>query len=445
MGNLRSSFTEARKGQRAYRSRGSQNSIVSDLQYDVNTVKRVIVPTIDNELVVFSAPIHKVLNFNVKLPKNGGGVYSVNEIRCSHVNAQTSDNDSLKIAKSKEMCVFCELAKLENRQQWDKINSEYGESFRDLTKDEKKAIFQNIQKTHTVESAFKSSTDEQGNTTLSTTSKNYLLLLEVETSSADGKTVAKNSDGTPKIKPVLLPTTATRLEKFKSAVDMTMDVGGLVYENLHPIIENEGTDLEEEVLIGWVEFLLKFPDASKKAESAKNLNIVALPHNQSIVNDEFILSLESDLATYEKDADFTVSTVFKNLKIHKREDAIQFIADREDENGNVISGEEYFDLLRAKYRKETVEEGSEYLSDTEHEEKLFNQVIERLEGKKEDEQSTETKPQEETPLETEKEVEVEVEVEEEPKPKTKRGRKPKEVEETPLEDDEFGDDVFDEI
>lgn len=447
MSNLRSSFTEARKGQRAYRSRGTQNQVVSDLKYDVNTVKRVIVPLVDGQMVVFSAPIHKVLNYNVKMPKtNGNGVYTVNEIRCTHVNAQTSDVDSLAIAESKEMCVFCELAKLENRQQWDKINAEYGEDFRNLSKDEKKAIFNSIQKTHTVESSFKTSQDEEGNTLLSTTTKNYILLLEVETSSADGKTIKRNSDGSPIITPVLLPTTATRLEKFKSAVDMTMDVGGLAYENLHPIIENEGTDLEEEVLLGWVEFLLKFPDAPKKAESAKNLNVVALPHNQSIVNEEFIQEMTEKMVTFEKDAEFTVSNVYKNLKILPRQDVIQFINDREDENGNVISGEEYFDNLRAKYRKETVEEGATYLSDTDHEAKLFDQVIERLGKKEEDKAETETET--ETTVEEEKHVEVqeEVEVEVEEKKPAKRGRKPKAVEETEeIEDDEFPDDVFDEI
>lgn len=445
----RSTFSEARTGRKAFKGRGNSAEIVETLKYEIGETKRVIVPIVDGKVVVFSTPIHKVLNSRVRLPKNAGGTYPVNEIRCTHVSTQPTDAESLRIAKKGEMCVFCELAKLENRQQWDIIRNEYGDSFKEMSKEEKKAIFNRIQSTHTVESTFIEETDDDGNTILSHTSKSYLLVLEVETTGNDGKKVALDGSGKPIVSPKLFPITATRSTKFKDAVETALDMETLQRENLYPYIENEGTNLEEEVLIGWVDFMLKFPRKSTKMESAKDLTILATSSNNSIVSDELIEFLQPKLEKMVKDAEFTTNNFFKNLKEFSRAEAIEFIADAEDENGNVISGEEYLDNLRAKYL--ITESTEDKLSDVERETALFAKTIERLEGTG---NATETveKPAETPQQEVQQEVTetaetteetVETPAEEAPK-KAKRvvRKKPAPKEEEVLDEDAFADEDF---
>ena len=445
----RSTFSEARTGRKAFKGKGKSADIVETLKYEVGETKRVIVPIVDGKVVVFSTPIHKVLNSRVRLPKNAGGTYPVNEIRCTHVSTQPTDAESLRIAKKGEMCVFCELAKLENRQQWDIIRNEYGDSFKEMSKDEKKAIFNRIQSTHTVESTFIEETDEAGNTTLSHTNKSYILLLEVETTGNDGKTVALDGSGNPIVKPVLFPITSARSTKFKDAVETALDMETLTREILHPYIENEGTSLEEEVLIGWVDYMLKFPRKQTNMESAKDLNIIATSANNSIVEDVIQSLPKQTLEKFVKDAEFTTANYYKNLKELSRAEAIELIADSEDENGNVISGEEYLDNLRAKYLiTETTEDK---VADAEREQALFAKTIERLENKEEVAESVETPVTETAETATQEVAETTEETvetpatetaEEAPKKAKRVVRKKPAPKEEVLDEDAFEDDDF---
>lgn len=436
----RSSFSEARTGKKAFKGNGNKNEILAQLPYEPGEAKRIVVPIIDGSVAVFSTPIHKVLNDNVRLPKKVG-TYPVSEIRCTHVATQTTDKDSLEVAKRGETCLYCDIARLESRKQWAIINEKYGDEFKELSKEEKKAIFQDIQKGFTVDNAFINDRDEEGNTTLSFTKKSYLLVLELD-ASTDGKKLNLDGNGKPKVTPRLLSFTPTRINKIKEAVENAIDSEAISHDSLTPYIDNEGTQLEEEVLIGWVDFTFKFPPRKLKMESAKDLIINVTSKSNTVIDEEglFIESMQPTLDKYLKDAEFTTTKFFKNLANVNREVALEYIADREDEDGNVISGEEYVKELEDAYaRKETIvkDDGTEIPSDEEKAKQSFANTIERLEKKE-----TETAKEEVAEKVATPKVEEEVE-EEEVKAKPVRKVVKKRPVEKVVEEDAFDDSEFD--
>src|SRR5699024_7226961 len=187
-----------------------------------------------------------------------------------------------------------------------------------------------------------------------------------------------------------------KLDAFKTAVDNATQNGILSYDNLHPIIENEGTDFEEEVNTTWVDFQLNFPDkGGDRMSSARDVTISATPDDKSIVveNEEVIEEIQSKMDKIYEEAYKSFKRVYKNLQLYDRQDVIDmFSEDLRNE----------FNQLEEEYHNE---------KDDEFNQKVFDTVL----GNNEDNESEET---EDTSDEEE-------EKEKKPKKKTKKTKKKK--------------------
>lgn len=455
----RVSFSGARTGRRA----PSRGGMLKTLEYKVGERKRIVFPIYDGGLVLYAKPYHPVLNKSVHLAKsNGSGTYPVNKIRCMHPYAQTNPEDSLNVAKSGEICLFCDLSKYENRRQWKTINDEFGDDgFSQLTKKEMKAYFDELAEEDTVEPSYYQEENEDGEKESRTLLDIYILALEIQLDKK-GKPVL-DDNGIAKYEPIVMPASKSRLAKFKQGVDDAVASGSLDEDRLYPFIENEGTDAEEEVLIGFVDFLVNFPQEKDKMTSGRNMTATPVSESLSVISDDLIEDFESKGEALEKQASTLVNNFYVNLKPHTREEALEMLD----------GGAEYFEELESEYRFDgKTEDGKVIPSDDERDEEIITKVLENLSGNDsdEDEDAEEDKPKKKDKSKTkdkkkarkevvedededdEDEEEVENPVKKRKKSertkedgeKVKKKKKKKVEPEEDLDDDEFdGEEIFD--
>lgn len=436
----RVSYSTITTGRRKPKNSGNsfaQVDIIPTMRYEMGDKKRWILPIMDNSIVGFSTPIHNSKNGFVVLPKKAGGTYVTSKIRCMHPSAQMSDADQVKIAKSGEMCLFCDLKKYEERQQWDIIGTEHPD-FKDLDKKEQRAIFEDIQSNFTVESTFYNKVLDDGTSELHTFQEMYLLVLELEVDSS-GNPIQEN--GVVKYEPILLPVSKKRLDKFKDAVETALDLDLIKVEDL----DSYGEEGAEEKVIGWIDFSIKFPVKAQKMESGKDMSVNITPLKKSEVSDALKADFEAKAEDLVKRAEHTTNVFFRHLAPHTRAKAVEFLANRQDENGNVISGEKYFDALEAKYKnlEDTTENGNTRLSDDNRKEEIFARILEYAE-------KAEEKDVEKVEVGTTETAESTVETAETAEPKeevkkVKRVVKKSETKEAPLDEDDsnIGDELLD--
>lgn len=425
----RVSFSGARTGRRA----PNKGGMLKSLEWKMGERKRLILPLVDGALVLFAKPYHPVMNQSLELVKtSGSGTYSISKVRCMHVYAQTSAEESLKIAEKGEVCLFCDVAKYEKRRQWEDINEEFGQDgFKEMTKEEQREYFKKSEKDQTVDASYYQETDADGNKESRTQMDIYLLALDIKLDKKNKPVLDENGEA--QYEPILMPASKSRLGKFKNGVDNAVASGSIDEDMLYPFIENEGTDVEEEVLIGFVDFLVSFPMEADKMTSGRNMSAQPVSESMSVISPELITGFEAKAAETVKQAEQVINSFYVNLKAHTREEAMDMFK----------AGEDYVNGLIEDYRtlEDTVsEDGREIMSDENRDAEIFAKIIKAI--KKTDAGTDDETVEEEAPKKekTRRERPAEVDVEEgddEPAPrrdKPARERRDKPERTKPAED-----------
>lgn len=413
----RITFNGARTGRRA----PSRGGMLSALKYDMGERKRIVFPIVDGGLVIFAKPYHPVMNKSVSLLRSrGGGTYAVNKIRCMHPYSQTNPTESLSIAKKGEICLFCDIAKYESRRQWDEIREEFGEDgFSKLSKKEMKEYFGKAEEDKTVDASFYREKNDDNENESKTLLDIYILALEMRLDKS-GK-VVMDSDGVAEYTPIVVPASKSRLNKFKEGVDNALASETIQEDILSPYLENEGTDAEEEVLIGFVDFMVNFPKESDKMTSGRNMSATPVSEAASVITDELIENFEDKADAIVKQAESLINNFYKNLQPHTRAEALEFM------DGD---GEDYFKALEAEFRMDEIEreDGTVIKSDDDRDAEILANVIDNVSTGNDDAKEDSGGEEEEADVEeapkkkkrTAKPV-VEEDAEEEKKPRKRTG------------------------
>lgn len=369
----RISYAGARTGRRA---RTGTTGLIGTFEYEMGDRKRMIFPLIDESLVLLAKPYHPVeTRGSIVLPKsNGQGHYAVDKVRCTHPYSQTSYEEGYKLAKTGDYCLFCQVALYEERQKWEELRKLYTkEEFATLSKEDKKAVFKEITAGHTVSSSYYTVTDADGNSYNSTHMDIYILALDLSVDPR-GEVIMETVNGVtvPKFQPVLMPASKARLDKFKVAVDNSIMSGMLNRDMLHPYVEHPGTEMEEEVQIGWVDFLVTFPVKPHKMESGKDMGVMPMAQGGSVISAEFIEYFNQKAKIYETEAEKTFDRLYVNLQAHTPEIARSMFA----------AGPAYVDELASQYRvtePQTADDGTVIPTDEQREQEVMASVIENYE------------------------------------------------------------------
>lgn len=368
----RLSFSSARTGRRVGQSRGNT---LNELKFDIGESKRLIVPIYNGQISVFGVPVHKVNGQGkINITTKNGKTFSVFSIRCTHPYSQTNGKEQLEIAEKGEICLFCDLAKYEERKRSKHIREEFGDDgFSKLTKEQQRDFYQTYEKQHphTLEKSYFSR--REGDSTFNqTTLDMYILVLEVKLENGKPKL---DEQGVVEYEPVLMPASQARLEKFHTAVESGINSGQIEEDMLHTIIENEGTEIETEVNIGWIDFLVTFPQAQTKAGSGKDMTVVPVVRNKSVITDNLIEKFELTADQTVKSAENVLNIRNLNLARHSRDEAIQMIAKR-----GGVDGADYFRELEAEFRYEediTLDNGNVITNDDDADKQVIQSVLER--------------------------------------------------------------------
>lgn len=383
-------FSQARTGRRAS---GSNFTGVETLSYEPGEKKRVVVPLKKDEdgkaqLVLFGETVHRINDKNtIRLPKKKGGTYSVHTFRCTHPYNQQTFDKQVEMAERKEMCPLCEFERLQNQQRMKMMEEEFGsfEAFKELSKKEKKEFYQR----HPI-SVEASYYEKDGQNRQQT--EMFLLLLEIVTEIKTKRVKVKSTgkvkelteqvpkvdeDGNVEFKPIFFKASGKRLGDLKDAVDNAINSETITFDMLHPYIENEGTEFEEEVNIGWVDFEFAYPEKEgdqARMESARDMKIFAVKEEKSVFtqHENFLEQAEAKMDTYYNDASSTFGKVFQNLKPYTREEMLSFFT---EEARNL------FFQLRDEFRNEKTEEA---------EQKVYETVLNQAAKNSEEEDTTET-------------------------------------------------------
>lgn len=366
----RALFSQARTGRRATTSNFTN---VDVLEWEVGKSNRVVIPLYtDSEgregPVLFGQTIHKLDMGVMQLPKKNGGTYSTYVFRCSHPYSQLNFDDAQKIAESEEMCVLCEYERLQNTRRMALMEKEYGtkeknyedwgENFKALKNAEKKAFFQ--EHPISVEKSYYTQEVEDGDDYNVSTTEMYMLVYDIEVEETSrkmrlksGKTrtikenqPVKDADGKVKYKPALLKVSQQRLNNFKDAIENELASETISYDNLHTIIENEGTEFEEEVNLGWIDFELKYPakeGSTARMDSARDMSIHATVDSKSILlnNEGLLEDMQDEIEKDYKAAKSSFDNVYKNLQLYTRKEQLALLS--KDARGE-------FEQLREEYR-----------------------------------------------------------------------------------------------
>src|SRR5699024_5292604 len=338
-------FSQARTGRRGSSNRGSGG--VQNFNFTEGKQHRFMIPTrLDDEgnpqVVLFGETVHQLARKGlINLPRKDGKKYSTFTFRCSHPYSQQNHDDAVTIAEKEEICPLCDLEKWQNRRRLDIMDEEIGfEEFKKLPKKEKKAFFEN--NPLDVEKSYFTKTVGDEEVTMQNREM-YMLDIEFEVEEKIKKIKLKSGstkevpeyvpvkkEGKVQYKPVLYKVSSKKLDAFKTAVDNATQNGILSYDNLHPIIENEGTDFEEEVNTTWVDFQLNFPDkGGDRMSSARDVTISATPDDKSIVveNEEVIEEIQSKMDKIYEEAYKSFKRVYKNLQLYDRQDVIDMFSE----------------------------------------------------------------------------------------------------------------------
>lgn len=411
-------FSQARTGRRGT---GSQSTGVKVFNFTEGNQHRLMIPTrLDDEgnpqVILFGETIHQFPRKGlINLTKKDGKKYSSYTFRCSHPYSQQNHADAVEIAEKGEMCPLCDLEKFQNQRRLDIMDEEIGfEEFKELPKKEKKAFFQehplDIEKSYYTQTVGDEEVRVQHR-------EMYLLAIEFEIEERKKEIKMKNGktkeveeyepvtkDGEIQYKPVLYKVSSKKLETLKTAVDTALQNGIMDYDNLSTIIENEGTDFEEEVNTTWVDFQFNFPDKSgDRMSSARDVNITVTPDDKSLVvnNEEVMNKIQGQMDKFYEEAHKAYKRIFKHLQLYSREDVIGMLSKELQED---------FEQLYDEYHND---------KDEEFKQKVFDTVLNTGNDNEDDSDKDESDSEDED-VKTEEKEDLE---EKEEKPKKKATKK----------------------
>ncbi|MGF2740836.1 hypothetical protein [Bacillus sp. alh8] len=484
----RISFSGARTGRRG---NGGGFEGIQSLKFDIGEKKRLIFPTFTEEdgstgLLMFAEPYHPIKAGFVSLVSSKGNKWSPYKLRCMHPFSQTDPNVARDVASKKQRCPLCELASMEFKHTYAEMEERYGDEFSELDKKDQKAFYEEMDGMHKVSASYYKKEDAEGNSYNVTTLDIFVLALELKLTKETGKggrtkwvPILDDETGLPKYDPILVPMSPARLNKFKNAADAAFNSETLDYEkHAHPFIENEGTEDEEEVLVGWVDFSVIFPQSEHKMQSGKEMTVTAMNPALSVVSDELIKEVHAKAKDLKEKAKKAFEATNVALRPFTPEEAINMMADQGEyyeqmleEFGNPEEDDKYWEDVFAKIlngSKATSADDSDSEEDEDDEEESKPRKKSKKENKKSVKKSSK-KPAKKAVVEDDEdedeedfELDFDDEDEEEEKPKKVIKKKPKtssksdkprkkklgskakkKVEESEdMEEDELGEEIF---
>lgn len=308
--------------------------------YDPGTEQKVVVPLFEQKgtlaPVIVSAPIHKVGSVGaLEMKRKDGSTYPIYSVRSNHPFSQGDAEVARELAERGEVCVFHELHELQRTKMWKDINDKFGEDLKDLPEETRKEINNEVRKSENNFIVKPSYLKARGDYPARNVTETYILLFVFDTETTVQKnklgiekevqTVLLDDKGLPKYSPVLFSLSSERGLKFENAVNNAIDSEIVSEDDLHPYVEFEGTEDEQQILIGWLDFTLKFPNGTKM-ESGRDMSIIVPARAQRAVTQELIDSLQ---ATDEgKKVVEQVHTFFNNrpnVKVRTRAEQLELM------------------------------------------------------------------------------------------------------------------------
>ncbi|KTF59771.1 MULTISPECIES: hypothetical protein [Bacillus amyloliquefaciens group] len=361
----RISFSGARTGRRG---NGGGFEGIQSLKFDIGEKKRLIFPTFTEEdgstgLLMFAEPYHPITAGVVSLVSKQGNKWSPYKIRCMHPFSQTDPDVARDVAAKKQRCPFCELASMEFKHTYAEMEERYGDGFSELDKKEQKAFYEEMDGLHKVSASYYKKEDAEGNSYNVTTLDIFVLALELKLTKEAGKggrtkwvPILDEETGLPKYDPILVPMSPARLNKFKNAADAAFNSETLDYDkHAYPFTENEGTEDEEEVLVGWVDFSVIFPQSEHKMQSGKDMTVTAMAPKLSVVSKELINEVHAKAKDLKEKAKKAFEATNVALRPFTPEEAINMMADQGEyyeqmleEFGNPEEDDKYWEDVFAK-------------------------------------------------------------------------------------------------
>lgn len=275
--------------------------------YEPGSEQKVVVPLFEQNgilaPVIVSAPIHKVGSVGaLEMKRKDGSTYPIYNVRSNHPFAQGDAEISRELAERGEVCVFHELHELQRTKMWDEINAKFGEDLTNLPEDVRKEINVEVRKAENAFVVKPSYLAARGDFPARNVTETYILLFVFDTETTIQKnklgvekevqTVLLDDNGQPKYSPVLFSLSSERGLKFETAVNNAIDSELVSEEDLHPYVEFEGTEDEQQIFIGWLDFTLRFPNGTKM-ESGRDMSIVVPVKAQRAVTPELVASLQA--------------------------------------------------------------------------------------------------------------------------------------------------------
>lgn len=275
--------------------------------YEPGSEQKVVVPLFEQNgilaPVIVSAPIHKVGSVGaLEMKRKDGSTYPIYNVRSNHPFAQGDAEISRELAERGEVCVFHELHELQRTKMWDEINAKFGDDLTNLPEDVRKEINVEVRKAENAFVVKPSYLAARGDYPARNVTETYILLFVFETETTIQKnklgvekevqTVLLDDNGQPKYSPVLFSLSSERGLKFETAVNNAIDSELVSEEDLHPYVEFEGTEDEQQIFIGWLDFTLRFPNGTKM-ESGRDMSIVVPVKAQRAVTPELVASLQA--------------------------------------------------------------------------------------------------------------------------------------------------------
>lgn len=340
----RVSFSGARTGKR--KGNRSLGNFMERLDFEIGETKRIIFPVLidkDGEkgLVILAEPYHPVKQGFLQFISSRGKPFGSHKVRCMHPYSQTDRRVAKRSAERQEMCPFCELANFERRQLYTEMEERFGkEGFKELTKAEQKEFYQEMDAVSQVEESYYKKEDDDGNNFTVNRLDMTVLAFEIETEevvNGNGKKVARvvrDEEGFPKYKKILMGMSQARLDKFKNAADNAFEQETLNHEtHAYGFTEGEGEEAED-VLVGFVDFAVKFPQKPDKMASAKDMTPFALPSAKSIITKEFVEKVQAESESLIEEAEKAFKVLNPALKSITPTEAIGLMVD----NGEYYQG-----------------------------------------------------------------------------------------------------------
>lgn len=336
----RFNWTQAATGRpNATRVGTGGGNFITQFQYEIGDLKRVIIPALIDEEghaspVIFQAPVHQIDRGTFTLTGSKGGQFTPYSIRCMHPLSQTDQEVTKELAEHRQYCVPCLMASLANKEYFAEMNEEFGnvDGYNAASKEAKKVFNDRMKARPQIRPSYETRiVDEVKVGRTNYAMEMLVLVLDTEVTEKTSKlgiksktTVAKrDGNGNPIYSPHMIKVSETRLGKFETAVQSALQNGILGEEDLYLIEEGNGN----QVLTTFVDFELHFPVKDSKMKSAAEMTVRAVRKDETVISPDFIKEVQekSEELLEKSDSAFKFSNL--NLKRFTTEEYINAMTD----------------------------------------------------------------------------------------------------------------------